>query len=333
MEPTCAARAMEWSIQLEMGLRSAKPGALVKAILEMEPRLWQWSIEPESGVASCAMLGLVPGEDRIFANAILSCLADAFRGGDIETRLSVVRVFLSEWKHRNKEKTKQCKGLLSEARVANHLELLNRVKSVFDSGDLESKALALVLFGCWADFLKDNAQIRYLIFSSLVSAHDCMELVLNSSDEDFMVAMLYSLSKLACILIPFTSCQVDFLLLFLNRERTSHVKETTLRCLHFLFRRGLCENSDNSGLIRGLFSIVEEPEISFPIQYKAPSLAQGLSSVLRSVPPSSLHKELREFMRLQTVIENTSQHPASRNSCLAICVLADFCCRTKDSRY
>jgi len=72
---------------------------------------------------------------------------------------------------------------------------------------------------------------------------------------------------------------VDFLLLFLNRERTSHVKETTLRCLHFLFRRGLCENSDNSGLIRGLFSIVEEPEISFPIQYKAPSLAQGLSSV------------------------------------------------------
>ena len=80
---------------------------------------------------------------------------------------------MSEWKHRNKEKTKQCKGLLSEARVANHLELLNRVKSVFDSGDLESKALALVLFGCWADFLKDNAQIRYLIFSSLVSAHDC----------------------------------------------------------------------------------------------------------------------------------------------------------------
>ncbi|ESW23192.1 hypothetical protein PHAVU_004G026300 [Phaseolus vulgaris] len=392
MEPTCAARAMEWSIQLEMGLRSAKPGAPVKAILEMEPRLWQWSREPEYDVAPCAMFGLVPGEDRIFANAILLRLADAFRGGDIETRLSVVRVFLSERKHRNKEKTKRCKGLLSEARVANHLELLNRVKSVFDIGDLESKALALVLFGCWADFLKDNAQIRYLIFSSLVSAHDCevkaslyatgclceisddfasisvemlfnimnsssvslpvklaaaqvlakckssysvahkayktgMELVLNSSDEDFMVAMLYSLSKLACILIPFTSCQVDFLLLFLNRERTSHVKETSLRCLHFLFRRGLCKNSDSSALIRGLFSIVEEPEVSFSIQYKA---LRVLHKVLLSVPPSSLQKELREFMRLQTVIENTSQHPASRNNCLAICILADFCCRTKD---
>jgi len=62
---------------------------------------------------------------------------------------------------------------------------------------------------------------------------------------------------------------VDFLLLFLNRERTSQVKETALRCLHFLFKRGLCENSDNSGIIRGLFSIIEEPEISLPMQYKA----------------------------------------------------------------
>nr|KYP46647.1 Integrator complex subunit 7 [Cajanus cajan] len=269
MEPTCAARAMEWSIQLEMGLRSTKPGVPIKAILEMEPRLRQWSREPESGVAPCAMFGLVPGEDKLFANTILLRLAEAFRGGDIETRLSVVRVFLSERKHRDKKR----KGLLSEARVANHLELLKRVKSVFDSGDLNSRALALVLFGCWADFVKDNAQIRYLIFSSLVSSHDCevkaslyatgcfceisddfasisvemlfnimnsssvslpvklvaarvlakckssysvahkayktgIELVLNSSDEVFLVAMLFSLTKLACILMSFTSYQV-----------------------------------------------------------------------------------------------------------------------------
>ncbi|KAG2403619.1 uncharacterized protein HKW66_Vig0189060 [Vigna angularis] len=107
-----------------------------------------------------------------------------------------------------------------------------------------------------------------------------MELVLNSSDEDFMVAI-----------------------------------------------RGLCENSDNSGIIRGLFSIMEEPEISMPMQYKA---LRVLHKVLLSIPPSSLHMELREFMRLQTIIENTSQYPGSRKSCLAICILADLCCRTKD---
>ncbi|KAL2951131.1 hypothetical protein AAZX31_19G029800 [Glycine max] len=392
MEPTSVAQAMEWSIQLEMGLRSTKPGVPVKAISDMEPRLQQWSTEPEFGIAPYAMFGLVPGEDKLFANTILLRLVDAFRGGDIETKLSVVRVFLSERKHRDKEKKKQCKGLLSEAKVANHLELLKRVKSVFDSGELKSKALALVLFGCWADFVKDNAQIRYLIFSSLVSPHDCevraslyatgciceisddfasisvemlfnimnsssvplpikldaaqvlakckssysvaykayktgMELVLNSSDEEFLVAMLFSLSKLACILIPCISYQVDFLLSFLNRDRTSHVQDTTLKCLHFLFRRGLYEHSDNLGLIRGLFSIMEGPEISLAMQYKA---LRVLHKVLLSIPPSSLHKELREFVRLLTVVENASQYPASRKRCLSIRILADLCCRTKD---
>jgi len=35
-------------------------------------------------------------------------------------------------------------------------------------------------------------------------------------------------------------------------------------------------------------------------------------------------------MRLQTIIENTSQYPASRKSCLAIRILADLCCRKND---
>ncbi|KAJ1389762.1 Armadillo-type fold [Sesbania bispinosa] len=301
MEPTCAARAMEWSIQLEKGLRSSKPGVPVKTILQMEPHLQRWSRELESSIASDAMFGLVPGEDRLFANAILLRLADAFRGGDKQIRLSVVRIFLFERKHYDNGKHKQCRGLLSKARVANQLELLKRVKSVFDGGDLESKALALILFGCWADFANDNAQIRYLILSGLVSPHECevraslfaagcfceisddfayitlemlfnmmnspavllpiklaaaqvfakfkcsysvankackigQGLILNSSNEDILVAMLFSLSKLASVSTLLTSNQVDFLLSLLKREITSHVEETTLRCLHFLFR-------------------------------------------------------------------------------------------------
>lgn len=147
-------------------------GVPVKAILQMGPHLQRWSRELESGIVSNGMFGLVPGEDELFANTILLRLADAFRGGNTEIRLSVVRVFLIERKHHDNRKHKQCKGLLSVARVANHLELLKRVKSVFNSGDSESKALALVLFGCWADFANDNAQIRYLILSTLVSPHD-----------------------------------------------------------------------------------------------------------------------------------------------------------------
>lgn len=301
MEPTCTACAMEWSIQLEKGLRSGKPGVPVKAILQMGPHLQRWSRELESGIVSNGMLGLVPGEDELFANTILLRLADAFRGGNTEIRLSVVRVFLIERKHHDNRKHKQCKGLLSMARVANHLELLKRVKSVFNSGDSESKALALVLFGCWADFANDNAQIRYLILSSLVSPHDSearaslfaagcfceisddfacitlemlfnmmnspevslpiklaaarvfakfkcsysvakkaykigLDLISNSSNEDILVIMLFSLSKLATISTLLTSNHVDFLVSFLEGQLTSHVQETALRCIHFLFR-------------------------------------------------------------------------------------------------
>ncbi|XP_061354659.1 uncharacterized protein LOC133299235 [Gastrolobium bilobum] len=306
MELTCAASAMEWSIQLEKGLRSSKPDVPVKAILQMVPHLQQWSRELESGIASNAMFGLVPGEDRLFANAILLRLADAFRGGDKEIRVSVVKVFLIERKHPDNGKHKQCKGLLSKARVANHLELLKRVKSVYDSGDLESKALALVLFGCWTDFANDNAQIRYLILSSLVSPHDCevraslfaagcfceisddfacitlemllnmmnspavslpvkldaarvftklkcsysvatkayktgLELILSSSNEDLLVALLFSVSKLASVSTLLTSNLVDYLLSFLKREITSHVQETAVSCLNFLIRKGVCQ--------------------------------------------------------------------------------------------
>ncbi|KAK7257429.1 hypothetical protein RIF29_31408 [Crotalaria pallida] len=305
MEPTCAARSMEWSIQLEKGLRSSKPGVRVQAILQMGPHLQQWSTELESDIASNATSGLVSGEDRLFANTILLRLADAFRGGDKEIRLSVVKVFLFERKHRENRKHKMCKGLLSKARVANHLELLRRVKTVFDSGDLESKALALVLFGCWADFSNDNAQIRYLILSSLVSSHDCevrtslfaagclcelsddfacttlemlfnmmnssavslplklaaaqvfakfkcfysiaikafkigQELVLNSSDEDVLVAMLLSLTQLASNFTLLTLNQVDFLESLVKQERTPRVQETAIRCLRFLFKKGRC---------------------------------------------------------------------------------------------
>lgn len=118
------------------------------------------------------MFGLVPGEDRLFANTILLRLADAFRLGGKHIKLAIVRIFLGEYRHRGKKKkSKENKGIFSMITVQNHVELLRRVKIVFDTGDAELRALALALFGCWADLAKNSAQIRYLILSSLVSSH------------------------------------------------------------------------------------------------------------------------------------------------------------------
>ena len=52
------------------------------------------------------MFGLVPGEDKLFANTILLRLVDAFSGVDIKIKLSVVRVFLSE--KRRRKNVKDC---------------------------------------------------------------------------------------------------------------------------------------------------------------------------------------------------------------------------------
>lgn len=118
------------------------------------------------------MFNLLPGEDKLFANSILLRLTDTFTSGDKHTKLSVVNVFLSELKHRKiNNYNKKNKGILSKYNVENHLELLMRIKLCFVSGDEDVKALALVLFGCWSDFAKDNADIRYLILSSIVSSH------------------------------------------------------------------------------------------------------------------------------------------------------------------
>lgn len=172
MERISAACAMEWSIELEKDLRSKKPGQAIEGIQRIGKRIQEWSKEPKPTMAVYNMFGLVTGEDRLFANTILLRLADAFRFGDRETRVSIVKVFLLELKSRDNKKMKgrQYRGILSKDRVQNHVELLKRVKIVFDTGDVDSKALALALFGCWAPFAKDSAHIRYLILSSMISS-------------------------------------------------------------------------------------------------------------------------------------------------------------------
>lgn len=89
-------------------------------------------------------------------------------------KTSIVKIFLEELKSRRKRGwsrsgRKGGEGILSKLKLENYLEILRRVKVVFDEGDFEERALALYLFGCWADFAKDSADIRYVILSSTVS--------------------------------------------------------------------------------------------------------------------------------------------------------------------
>ncbi|KAL0296451.1 UNVERIFIED_CONTAM: hypothetical protein Sradi_6697200 [Sesamum radiatum] len=140
-------------------------GKSIEALEEIGRRLEWWNSESELRFAEYCMFGLIPGEDKLFLNAIFLRLADAFRLGNKQIKNGVVKLFL----RMKKRKKRNGEGILSKGKLENYLELLIRVKEVFDKGDAEERALALLLFGCWAYFSKDYADIRYIILSSLVS--------------------------------------------------------------------------------------------------------------------------------------------------------------------
>ncbi|XP_059598418.1 uncharacterized protein LOC100265170 isoform X2 [Vitis vinifera] len=323
MERISAACAMEWSIDLEKGLRSKVAGGPVEAILQIGQRLEQWNREPEPTLPVYKMFGLVPGEDRLFANAILLRLAEAFRVGDHSVRHSVVRVFLS-LRSRNKNKYNGGKnyGILSKHRVHNQSQLLSRVKIVFDSGDVQSRALTLVLFGCWADFAKDSAEIRYIILSSLVSSHVVevgLKLLMDSSEEHFLVAMLISLSKLASIFSFLISEQVDLLCSFLTQEKTLHVKAMAIRCLHFIFIRSMCHFPVSAYIVKILFSMLDDPELPSDLQCQALRIFHKIA--LYSLANG---RDILELDKLLTIVDNASKSPITLKQLLVIRVLVDI---------
>ncbi|PKU74431.1 hypothetical protein MA16_Dca003634 [Dendrobium catenatum] len=143
----------------------------IEAIKRIGHKLQQWSMEPSITLAISDVYDMVPGEDILFANTIILRLADAFCNGDIEVRRCILKVFLVELQHITK-KGKNYDGILARKRVPNHLELLKRLLTVYDSGDLEAKCLTLRMFGCWACLATDSSHICFLIHKSMQSNHD-----------------------------------------------------------------------------------------------------------------------------------------------------------------
>ncbi|KAG9156736.1 hypothetical protein Leryth_020917 [Lithospermum erythrorhizon] len=175
MEKVPAACAMEWSIHLDKSLRSKKHGKAIEAIQEIGSKIEWWNRDSELTQAEYRMFGLIAGEDKLFLNAIFLRLGDAFRLGDKLIKITILKVFLKERKKRKKGVVIRgggCEGVLSKGILVNYKEVLRRVMVVFETGDVEERALALGLVGCWANLAKDSAHIRYLVLSNLVSCNE-----------------------------------------------------------------------------------------------------------------------------------------------------------------
>ena len=130
----------------------------VRAVDAAGPRLRQLCTCGTAPAPVASAYGVLPGEARVFAETMLLRLATEFRTADGAMRARIVRTLLN---------TATGPGALAGARVAEPDQLLRRVKVVYDTGNKRDRALALRVFGCFADIAKDSVHVRSLILSSL----------------------------------------------------------------------------------------------------------------------------------------------------------------------
>ncbi|KAL6194670.1 hypothetical protein ACLB2K_035750 [Fragaria x ananassa] len=373
MEKNSAACVMEWSIELEKALRSTKPGRSLEAILEIGPKLVRLSREPECSPVIYHMFDLIPGEEKLFSNSIVLRLANAFESGDKHTRVCVLKAFLYEYRKRNKGS--EYRGVLSKTEDHVQVEFLGRVKVVFDGGDVEDRALALGLLGCWAHFAKESPSIRYLVLSSIVSPHilevksslfaagcfaelsedfarvvlEMLLHVMNSPEtlhgirlagarmfakfgfSHSIAANAYKTGVKLLLECSDEDYQVELLVLFLNKEKTFRLRGTALRCLHYIFSKGIYCVPLNASLVNTLFSILDEP----PPQLPSPMLFQALQTlrkiILRIHP--NLPFDVFESSKLFNIATNVSPSPITPESMLAISVMVDISRKLKGSTH
>ncbi|KAL0287371.1 UNVERIFIED_CONTAM: hypothetical protein Sangu_2694600 [Sesamum angustifolium] len=308
MEKSPAACAMDWSIQLEKSLRSQKPGKAIEALEEIGRRLEWWNSESELRFAEYCMFGLIPGEDKLFLNAIFLRLADAFRLGNKQIKNGVVS-FLENEKEKEKEN---------------------------GEGDAEERALALLLFGCWAYFSKDCADIRYIILSSLVSG-DVLEVkaaffaagCLSELSDDFANVFL----EILTVIVSSPEISRDLKVKLEGEHSPNYgahfrLQKRHIRCKtsYGFFRRWLLSSDANFTfkelLLGGCFYFLLRSESQPPVQLEALRILHKILLFNLSIIHCAEIPDL--FLKLLVVVKSMLQSNIVSTRVLAVRVLADL---------
>lgn len=74
--------------------------------------------------------------------------------------------------------------------------------------------------------------------------------------------------------------QVDFLLLLFNSEKPLRTQATSLRCLHFIFSKGMCQSIIGASVIKTLINITDNPELPSTMQCEALQILHKVSPEL-----------------------------------------------------
>ncbi|XP_037411431.1 uncharacterized protein LOC119274814 [Triticum dicoccoides] len=160
MESIPAASAMDWSIDLDKGLRSRHLGTRLKALEAAAPRIRDLAASPAVPAAVASAFGVLPAEPRVFAETMLLRLATEFRAAADDTvRARIVRALLPA-----QDAAWAC---------AEPDQILRKVAAAHGgaAGTPRARELALRMFGCLADLAKDSVHVRSIVLSGLRSSN------------------------------------------------------------------------------------------------------------------------------------------------------------------
>ncbi|VAH56974.1 unnamed protein product [Triticum turgidum subsp. durum] len=314
MESIPAASAMDWSIDLDKGLRSRHLGTRLRALEAAAPRIRDLAASPAVPAAVASAFGVLPAEPRVFAETMLLRLAtefraaadDSVRAGTPRARELALRMF-------------GCLAGLAKESVHVRSLVLSGLRS---SNAAEVKA-ALFAAGCFCKLSQDFSYITLQVLAGLAisptseaqvimaaiktfSKLDCKlavvrrvhevgkQMVLGNLEDVFKAEILFALSRLASKSIVLFGDQVALLLSFLGHESSLPMRTMVLKSLCFMFRRNTFYLPGASTVFGTLLQLVDDEDFPLDCKRYAFRILQKILCVkdpsIRHINPSELSK-------------------------------------------
>lgn len=144
------------------------------------------------------------------------------------------------------------------------------------------------------------------------------ELVRKFSEEDILVAMLISLTKLSFKSGILVSEQVDLLSSFLAQNTSLHMRATVLRCMRYIGERAPWLVPISAFLLQALFRMLDESNLPSALRC---DILQILLKMIAYGLPNMPVTDINEFMKLLRSVEDATRSSILSERLLAFDVL------------
>ncbi|CAN4123656.1 unnamed protein product [Withania somnifera] len=147
-------------------------------------------------------------------------------------------------------------------------------------------------------------------------------LIRESSDEEFSLVMLVSLSKIASKWTPLIPRQIELIYSFMTKDRGLSLRAMALKCLHFIIAKGMYDFPSNSNVTLELFGVINQSDLPPALHFDAlRALCKILPPNLDTIPCTEI---LTIFSKFLKIVEFKLQSPIISERLFTMHVLASI---------